>query len=280
MWTHAQLVEDLQHLGVTEGATVLAHTSLRAIGKIEGGGETLVRAFQEALGPSGTLLVPTFNYDYGDPADDRETPRDLEDLERMRALVPAYNADAPAGTARWTGVFPYVVRQQPDACLSAHPMLPFAAIGANAAFLTSSSPFHYPLGSNSPLARLHQIDGQVLLIGVSHAANASIHLAEVWAEAPYIHRSRALKTGPETWTTMRGSPECSEGFARIEPLLRNCRVLRSGYIGNAPSQLMPQRAVVSMAVALLQGDSSALLCQNPDCSHCATARRFTAQQSR
>ena len=61
-----------RNLGVTEGATLLAHTSLRAIGKIEGGAETLVQAFRDALGPSGTLLVPTFNYDYGDPADDQE----------------------------------------------------------------------------------------------------------------------------------------------------------------------------------------------------------------
>lgn len=283
MWTQAQLVEDLTNLGLREGASVLAHTSLRAIGKIEGGAETLLNAFLQVLGPTGTLLVPTFNYDHDDPAQAQNADTSPEDLERMRSLVPACDASAPTATARWTGVFPDVVRQHREALQSAHPVLSFAAIGANAAFLTQNAPFHYPLGSSSPLARLHQLDGYVLLMGVTHTVNASIHLGEVWAEVPYVHRLRRLKTeaepGADEWVTMKGSPECSEGFAKIEPLLRNCRVLWNGYIGNAASQLMQQRAVVSMAIALLQGDSAALLCNSSSCSYCGIARKFTAEQS-
>ncbi len=278
MWTEAQLVSDLRDMGLGEGATVLAHTSLRAMGKIEGGAETLVRAFRRTLGATGTLMVPTFTFDHSDPAGWRDPPRTPDDLERMRALIPTFDPDKSPAWIQWMGVFPEVVRKQPDARRSVHPVVSFAAIGANADFLTQNAPFHYPLGSESPLARLHQLNGYVLLIGVGQECNSSLHLAEVWADVPYIHRSVTLKTGADEWAVMQGSPECSDGFGRIEPLLRHSRLLHTGYLGNAASSLMRQRQVVSMAIALLQGDGAALLCDDPACPYCPTARKYTAAQ--
>jgi aminoglycoside 3-N-acetyltransferase len=279
MWTEAQLIEDLEKLGVREGMTLLAHTSLRSIGAIEGGAETLLTAFRRTLGPAGTLMVPTFTYEHTDPADWTNPPATPEDLERLRSLTPIFSVDNTPVDQRWIGVFPETVRRQHDAYRSDHPVVSFAAVGRNARFLTDQVPFHYPLGSDSPLARLHQIDGYVLLIGVGHKVNSSVHLAEIWAEAPYVHRAVTLKTGLEEWTVMKGSPECSEGFGKLESLLRQSRVLRHGYIGNASAQLMRQRALVSMAVAVLQGDGAGLLCDNPDCRWCNVARKLTANQS-
>src|SRR5579884_2718360 len=180
MWTEDQLVEDLKDLGLPEGASVLAHTSLRAIGPIDGGAETLVRAFRRVLGPDGTLLVPTFTFDSCDPADWRNPPASMEEVESLRALLPVFDVETTPADAHWMGVFPEIVRQQPDALRSDHPVVSFAAIGPNAAFLTENVPFHYPLGSESPLARLNQLDGWVLLMGVGHTVNRSLHLAEVW----------------------------------------------------------------------------------------------------
>ncbi len=279
MWTEAQLIEDLQEIGLREGVTVLAHTSLRAVGKIEGGAETLLRAFRAVLGSTGTLMTPTFTYDHIDPEGWANPPTSSEEMERLRALIPLFDVDSTPADPHWIGAFPEVVRRQPDACRSNHPIVSFAAIGANAQFLTKRVPFHYPLGSDSPLARLHQVDGYVLLIGVSHSTNSSVHLAEVWAESPYVHRSVTLKTGRDAWTVMKGSPECSEGFGKLEALLRQSRVLRQSYIGNAPSQFMRQRALVSMAIAVLQGNGAGLLCDRPDCRWCSVARKLTSEQS-
>ncbi len=278
MWTQAQLVEDLQNIGLTAGSNVLVHSSLRAVGQIEGGAETLLQAFKDVIGTEGTLLVPTFTFAHSDPAGWRDAPRTSDALREMREMVPVFDAATSPTMTRWLGVFPEIVRRQPEAKRSNHPVVSFAALGANAEFLTQNAPFHYPLGSESPLARLHQLDGYVMLIGVPHTVNTSLHLAEVWSQVPYIHRTATLKTASDDWTVMLGSPECSDGFGKIEPLLRQSRLLRHGYIGNAPSQLMRQRGAVSMAVALLQGDGSILLCDNPDCLWCPTARKFTAEQ--
>lgn len=275
MWTEERLVGDLQELGLREGQTILAHTSLRGIGAIEGGAETLVRAFRRVLGDTGTLLVPTFTSAHRDPMEHWETAGGPEDRERLRAQVPAFDPARPADI-EVVGIFAEVVRQQPDAHRSHHPARSFAAIGAQAEFLTANAPFHYPLGSNSPLARLHQLGGSVLLLGVDHAVNASLHLAEVWADVPYVHRSATLKTAPDTWATLWGSPECSRGFRKIEPLLRHSRILREGYVGNGRSQFMVQQHVVSMGVALLRGQRSFLLCDNPACRACTLARKLNA----
>jgi aminoglycoside 3-N-acetyltransferase len=278
MWSQEQLVEDLREIGLESGDAVIVHASLRAVGPILGGAATLAQAFRETLGPEGTLLVPTFTFDHSDPAGWREPPQSPAELERLRRAAPIFDVHRTPAAVRHVGVFPEIVRQQPDARRSDHPAVSFAAIGIRAEELTRDAPFHYPLGENSPLARLYRLNGRVLLLGVNHTANSAIHLAEVWANAPYIHRSATIKVGPETWRVMRGSPECSGGFSRIEPVLRQARGLRRGYIGNAPSQFMRIQMVVSLAIAMLQGDGASLLCSSPTCPWCAVARKMTADQ--
>ena len=256
---------------------MLAHTSLRAIGAIENGAEGLVQAFRTALGPEGTLIVPTFTGALRDPAEKDAPPETQEALENARAATPVFDPLSTPSEVRTMGVFTEQVRRQSDALRSAHPTLSFAAIGAEAGFFTQNTPFHYPLGSESPPARLHQRNGWVLLLGAGHEADVSLHLAEVWAGVPYIHRNARVKTGVQEWSVMQGSPECSRGFPGIEPLLRQARLLRRGYVGNAPSQLIRQRELISMAVAMLQGSGDSLLCDDPECRWCTLARKYTAE---
>jgi aminoglycoside 3-N-acetyltransferase len=244
MWKRESLICALREMGVREGDSLIVHTSLSAVGQIEGGADAFLDALLEAVGAQGTVLVPAFR------------------LEKDR------ESDFPAEC----------LLQREGAVCSRHPLLPFAALGANAAFLTANVPFHYPLGTNSPLARLHQLNGGALLIGVRYAAHAALHLAENWADAPYARRKRAVMVDTGIWQEMEGSPECSAGFGKIEPVLRQARIVREGYVGSAPSQYMRLQQVVSMAREMLCGNPEALLCDDPDCASCVLARRFTRRQ--
>lgn len=244
MWKRERLVSDLQAMRVREGDSLIVHASLRAIGRMEEGADTFLDALLEAVGAQGTVLIPAFR------------------LERDR------ESDFPAPC----------LLQREGAVSSRHPLLPFAALGANAAFLTAGAPFHYPLGTNSPLARLHQLNGGALLIGVGYAAHAALHLAENWADAPYARRRRLVRVEEDAWQEMEGSPECSAGFGKIEPVLRQARLLREGYVGNAPAQYMRLQQAVSMAREMLCGNPESLLCDAPDCEPCTQARRFTRRQ--
>src|SRR5260221_5927753 len=131
MWTEEQLIEDLRELGLREGAEVLVHASLRAMGPIEGGAETLVKAFQQIVGPQGTLMVPAFTPNLGDPAEWRSTPETPEEMERLRAETPVFDARSTPVDTPSIGFFAEVVRCLPQAQRSEHPVVSFAASGAN-----------------------------------------------------------------------------------------------------------------------------------------------------
>ena len=90
MWKKEQLSADLRELGIREGKSVLIHASLRAVGEIEGGAETLVAAFRETLGESGTLLVPSFTIQRRDPVSREEHSVSTEKIEALRREIPAF----------------------------------------------------------------------------------------------------------------------------------------------------------------------------------------------
>ncbi len=262
MWSESELTEQLLGLGVEPGGVMLAHIRTEAIGPIDGGPEALIRALRCALGPKGTLLLPA-----------PPSPAMAELASRLCAqgvtVLPGPEA----------GELAAILRTEPDSACSGHPLLPFVAAGPEAGAVTAHAPLHYPLGEASPVAHLYRLNGSILLVGETHAASSSLHLAEVYADVPYIHRSLALPHGDGTETAMLGSPDCSGGFPRIEPLLRQGRILRRGPVGDAQAQWMRQRFVVSMAVAMLQGEPASLLCDRPDCRPCQRARKYVEQQS-
>ena len=278
MWTQRQLLDGIKNIGLSSGSAVIVHASMEAIGPIEGGPDTLVAAFREALGAAGTLLVPCFGRNSQDlPVG--HSP-DISDADKSVSLNDESESD-PTDSAilgSGTGSFADAVLRQPDVQVSDHPLFSFAALGAEAEAMTSHAPFHYPLGSEGPLARVHQRNGWILLVGVDHTANASLNLAEIWANVPYVHRSVRTAAAGGVKLTMQGNPECTAGFVKIEPLLRQSRILSRGPIGSAESRLMRQQQTVSMAVAMLEGSASALLCDDSTCRACNAARRMTADQ--
>jgi aminoglycoside 3-N-acetyltransferase len=281
MWSVEQITSDLKDLGVPNGASLLVHASMRSIGKTENGAEGVIEAMLAAVGPEGTIMAPTFTLQFCDPAEWASPPETEAEIERIRSQAIHFERDTTPSDQPRMGIFSEILRRHPDAVRSDHPTLSFAALGKAAALLTSSAPFHYPLGSDSPLARLHNTDGWVLLIGVGHEVNSSIHLAEVWANAPYTHnRFARVKTGANAYTSMQGEPGCSDGFVNIELVLRQARLMRRGYVGNAPCRLMRQRELVSMAIAMLKGNPESLLCDRASCKDCSLARTFTAAGTR
>ena len=61
----------------------------------------------------------------------------------------------------------------------------FAAAGPQAARITAPHPVDVPHGLDSPVGRVYELDGQVLLLGVDHTANTTIHLGEYMRRARY-----------------------------------------------------------------------------------------------
>src|SRR5688572_832552 len=156
----AEIEQQLRSLGVREGGVLLVHTSFRAVRPVEGGPLGLIRALRRALGPAGTLVMPTMT-DGATVFDPRSTP-----TEGMGVTAETF----------W---------RQPGVLRSTHPGGSFAAEGPLAARICEPQPLSPPHGPDSPVGRVRELDGHVLLLGVEHSENTTLHLAEALAGVPY-----------------------------------------------------------------------------------------------
>ena len=158
--TRDQLLADLQRLGVSPGDSLIVHGSLRSIGWVEGGPDAVIDALQTALGPQGTVAMPTF------------CP------PRPRFIV----AETPCDT----GLIPETFRRRADVLRSRHPTHSVAAWGARAATVVAGHEHATALGVDSPLHRMAELGASVLMIGVDCRRCSLIHVAEALLRVPYL----------------------------------------------------------------------------------------------
>ena len=171
--------------------------------------------------------------------------------------MPAYHPDLTP--TRSMGVIAEAFRKQNGVHRSAHPHHSFCARGPQAQCITNNHSLAFGMGEGSPLARIYDLDSFVLLLGVGHARNTSLHLAEYRATIPtkhIVHESAPISSsGSRRWTTFENIELDSSDFERTgEDFLRSDagNGVRRGTVGLAACQLMPQRAVVDFTVEWLE----------------------------
>jgi aminoglycoside 3-N-acetyltransferase len=250
--TRSRLADDLRALGVRPGSVLLAHSSVSALGWVCGSAQAVVEALRDALGPEGTLVVPTHTGSNSDPSQWQHPPVPEAWWQVIRAEMPAYD---PAVTpSRGLGAVVELVRTLPGALRSAHPQDSFAAIGPQAATVTADHALDDGLGERSPLARVHDLDGDVLLLGVDHGANTSLHLAEHRvANPPRVAYGAAVRgtDGQRRWATWEDVVADESDFERLGAALDATGAVRIGRVGEGEARLMRQRDAVAFAVEWL-----------------------------
>ncbi len=245
--TRASLARDLAALGLKPGDTVIVHTALSRIGWVCGRAIAVVQALMDALTPNGTLVMPAHSGDLSDPRYWSNPPVPESWQATIRETMPAYD---PAITpTSGIGAVPEAFRQFPGVLRSGHPALSFTAWGRNAGFITDHHGLAFSLGESSPLARLYDLDGYVLLIGVGHDRNTSIHLAEYRADARPIQRQGApvAENGVRLWKEYDDLEIDSDCFGEIGEAFERIYNVEKGRVGSAECRLMRQRQLVDFA---------------------------------
>lgn len=168
-----QLASEWRAAGIEPGDTVLIHTSLkRTFTRYAAQGHTLtaqmiLRSFLQALGPSGTLLLPLFNFDFtrGVPFDMRATP------SQMGALTEAG-------------------RMTPGAVRTGHPIYSFAVLGRQAELFRGVDNFS-GYGADSPFAMLRQLDAKIASVNLYDQNSMTFyHHVEEMHNVPYRFHKR------------------------------------------------------------------------------------------
>ncbi len=256
--SRAEVADQLRELGVEQGGVLLVHTSFRAVRPIEGGPVGLIEALRDALGPEGTLVMPSWSGDDDDPFDPATTP-------------------APPSL----GVVADTFWRLPGVVRSNHTHA-FAAAGPEAALVTSDPlplPPHVPA---SPVGRVHDLDGQVLLLGVGHDADTTLHLAELLAGVPYRVPTycTVLQAGRPVRIHYGENDHCCQRFALADEWLRARGLQSEGPVGHAHARLARARHIVEVTLERLAREPLLFLHQpGAGCAECDKARESVKSEA-
>jgi aminoglycoside 3-N-acetyltransferase len=239
MISRQRLICELQALGVSSGDAVMVHSSLRAVGPVENGAAGLVQSLIDAVGPEGALLA------YVDYEPTPETP---------------YFDPDKSPACKSYGVLAEIIRQWPGASRSHNPGASITAIGKKADWFCFDHPINYGYGENTPLARLVEVKGKVLLLGSDLDQVTLLHYAEDRAQLRskrvVRHQYQIMINGAlrsvqaEEFDT--SSPVLAEMperyFEQITQEFIGRGVASIGTVGQARSYLLQARELVEFAI--------------------------------
>lgn len=231
-----ELIQYLLELGVKPGGVLLVHTSFSKIKPIEGGPLGLISALRSALGSDGTLVMPSMSYDDDHPFDKTKSP-----CPEMGIAADTF----------WR--LPGVLRSDNNHA--------FAAVGRLAERIVAPHPIDIPHGLDSPVGRVYELDGQVLLLGVGQDSNTTIHLCENLAGVRYRRDKHitVLKDGQPTRFDYREIDHCCQNFVLVDGWLDEEHLQRHGKIGHGEVRLMRSRDIVKIVTSHLQKDETVFL---------------------
>lgn len=259
--TFLTLESQLRSLGLAAGDVVLVHCALSRLGWVCGGAVAVLRAILRVLGPTGTVLVPTHTAELSDPATWRNPPVPQSWWVTIRQTMPAFDPRVTPSLAM--GALAELVRTWPDARRSDHPQFSFAAVGPAAHQLTADHRLDDGCGEGSPLARLYELNGRVLLLGVGHDSNTSLHLAEYRGRVrhPVQQTAPVLVDGAAQWVTWQDIDLYSEDFPELGEALEDTGAVTVGPVGQGVGRLMHQPTAVDFAERWLPAQTARPLSQ-------------------
>jgi aminoglycoside 3-N-acetyltransferase len=244
MYTKDQLKEQIKRLGIRPDDTLLVHSSMKAVGEVEGGADTVLDAFSEYLAP-GLLVLPTHTW---------------------RQMSDSYNVFDVLREPSCVGLLTNMFRERPGVIRSWHPTHSVAALGKDAEeFTRGEEVFDTPCPREGCYGKLYDRKGKVLFLGVELNRNTIIHGVEEWAGITRLtveHQPLQILT-PDGRLIDRPLRrhyfplgDVSENYGKLtEPLLHK-EIAVQGKIGDARSILVDVAPMVELTMEFLE--------RNPD----------------
>jgi aminoglycoside 3-N-acetyltransferase len=259
-----ELRRELAAMGVRTGDVLIVHSSMKSLGRVQGGPQTVIRALQRAVGPRGTVLMPAFSFNF----------------EKVYAPTDPYD---PARSPSKVGLISDTFRRLKGVRRSLHPTHSVAAWGRGAAELLEGHELLSGLAAETPFHRAARRGAKLLMVGCGFTALSLLHVAEELGGAPYL---RIFNWGYHGWKptalVRRGAgvarvqdasvPGCSRNFGAAEALARRKGLLREGRLGQATVLIAEAQAVLELAAREVRRRPDFLLCEPGACRACDERR--------
>jgi len=248
MYTKSDLIQNLSESGINPSGTLKVHLSYKAIGEVDGRGETVLDALMEYMRP-GLLVLASHTWEQ----------------VNTRKKNPVMDV---LHTPSCVGILTELFRKREGVFRSLHPTHAVAAVGADAeAFVSGEELINTPCGKGGTYYKLWERDAQILLIGVNFNRNTFIHGIEEWDGAEgSISKDRSdyyviNRQGNRLHTPLyrHCAPLGSETFCKLEPPAIMQGILKMGSFGDATTRLMNARELRTMASEFLRQDPKYLL---------------------
>jgi len=242
MYTKNDLINNLHALKIDPKAALLVHFSYKAIGEVDGRGDTVLDAFCEYM-KDGLLVVPSHTW------------------RNVGAENPVMDA---LYTPTCVGILTELFRKRPNVLRSLHPTHSVAALGKDASeFVADEEKIKTPCGKNGVYYKLWEYDAQILLVGVNFTRNTFVHGIEEWDHAEktisadltdlYVinYEGKRIHTPQYRHCT----PLSSNTFTKLEPHALQEGIMTIGRLGNASARLMRAQALRKMTAKQLEKDA-------------------------
>ena len=240
------LISQLKHLGIDHGGTLLVHISYKALGEIEGRGDTVIDAFCEYM-QDGLLVFPGHTW---------------EQVGESNPVMDALH------TPTCVGALTELFREREGVFRSLHPTHSLCALGTGAAdFVAGDEHINSPCGKGGCYYKLWERDAQILLVGVNFNRSTYIHGIEEWdgAEGSISKKKTDMYVitveGQRLYTPQyrHASPLGSETFCKLEAQAQSLGILSLGRLGDATTRLVRAKALRAMVAEQLKADPRYLL---------------------
>jgi len=253
------LKRDLKRIGIGEGETVLVHSSLKNIGYVKGGPDTVVDALLETVGTTGTIAMPAFSYCF-----------------LKEGTQPFSLSETPSRVGLITETF----RKKEETLRSNHPTHSIAARGKHARLITENHKGLSPYNRKGPFGKLYQLNSKILFIGCGLAPNSTLHAIEDWAGLPYLTPEKAIikdKIGREKIVEVERTPSGHRDFysgnnSKIVKIFNEYNLIKEGKIGKANVCLIEMKKLVDICLKLVKNKRDIFLCDSIKCDFCRRAR--------
>ena len=250
MITKRDICFSLEMMDIRPGDTLLTHSSLTAIGPVEGGADAVIDAFLEVLGSEGTLAMSTLTGWFA-PFDAATTPSAV-------------------------GYLSEVFRRRPGVLRSLHPVHSVAAYGKNAEYITRDhEKCPTGCGEGTPYRKIAELGGKAVLLGVDMDRNTTMHSMEEAIDARYLHETRipapTYLPGQKEFV-LHKFPPGHRDFLSMTPYLRTHDLMVEGRIGSARVKVIDVQGMFALGERLMAEDPLLFICKNENCNSCHWSR--------